>query len=376
MKIKLFMASALLAIGSTAAMAQASYTDKDGNEYLFKRHWFLDIQAGGQYTVGEASFTDLLSPNFQGAIGYQFSPVFGLRGQMNGIWSKGGWNGYKATKDGTPYTANYKWKYVAPGVDFMFNLSNLLCGWNPNRVVNVTAFAGGGLNVAWGNDDVNNLAATLKSLNAYNLEYLWDGTKVRPYGRAGIDVEFKVSKAVSIMLEGNANILSDKYNSKKADNPDWYFNALAGVRINLGKNYTKKEKPVEEPAPAPAPKQEYVAPKPAPVEKKVEEIRRDIFFTINSYKIAPAENEKILEVVDFLGKNPEAKVVVTGYADKNTGNDVINDRIAAKRAAAVVWMLTKKYNIPSERITEESKGARVQPFAENAENRVTIMIAK
>ena len=376
MKIKLFMASALLAIGSTAAMAQASYTDKEGNEYQFKRHWFLDIQAGGQYTVGEASFSDLLSPNFQGAIGYHFSPVFGLRGQINGIWSKGGWNGYKATKDGTPYTASYKWKYVAPGLDFMFNLSNLFCGWNSNRVVNVTAFAGGGLNIAWGNDEVNDFATNIKNQSNYLLEYLWDGTKVRPYGRAGIDVEFKVSKAVSIMLEGNANILSDKYNSKKADNPDWYFNALAGVRINLGKSYTKKAKPVEEPAP----KQEYVAPKPAPkpapVEKKVEEIRRDIFFTINSCKIAPAEDAKIREVVDFLNKNTEAKVVVTGYADKGTGNDVINDRIAAKRAAAVVWMLTKKYNIPSERITEESKGARVQPFAENAENRVTIMIAK
>ncbi|WOG03294.1 OmpA family protein [Segatella copri] len=376
MKIKLFMASALLAIGSTAAMAQASYTDKEGNEYQFKRHWFLDIQAGGQYTVGEASFSDLLSPNFQGAIGYHFSPVFGLRGQINGIWSKGGWNGYKATKDGTPYTASYKWKYVAPGLDFMFNLSNLFCGWNSNRVVNVTAFAGGGLNIAWGNDEVNDFATNIKNQSNYLLEYLWDGTKVRPYGRAGIDVEFKVSKAVSIMLEGNANILSDKYNSKKADNPDWYFNALAGVRINLGKSYTKKAKPVEEPAP----KQEYVAPKPAPkpapVEKKVEEIRRDIFFTINSCKIAPAEDAKIREVVDFLNKNTEAKVVVTGYADKGTGNDVINDRIAGKRAAAVVWMLTKKYNIPSERITEESKGARVQPFAENAENRVTIMIAK
>lgn len=73
--IKCLYAASLLAIGSTAAMAQASYTDKDGNEYQFKRHWFLDIQAGGQYTVGEASFSDLLSPNFQGAIGYQFSPV-------------------------------------------------------------------------------------------------------------------------------------------------------------------------------------------------------------------------------------------------------------------------------------------------------------
>ena len=378
--MKSLFAASLLALGTTSAMAQATYTDQNGDEYTFNKHFFLDLQGGAQYTLGEAKFGDLLSPNVQLDLGYQFSPVFGMRLQANGWQSKGGWAGFRAQKGETPYNAQYKYKYVAPGLDFMFNLSNLFCGWNPNRVLNVTAFAGAGANIAWDNDEVNELAATMKNMNAYNLEYLWDGTKVRPYGRAGLELAFKVSKSVSLMLEGNANIISDKYNSKKADNPDWYFNALAGVRINLGKSYTKKVKPVEEPAPAPAPKQEYVAPKPepkpAPVEKKVEEIRRDIFFTINSYKIAPAEDAKIREVVDYLGKNPEAKVVVTGYADKGTGNDVINDRIAAKRAAAVVWMLTKKYNIPSERITEESKGARVQPFAENAENRVTIMIAK
>ena len=361
-------------------MAQATYTDKDGNEYQFKKHAFLDIQGGAQYTLGEAKFGDLISPNVQLGLGYQFSPVFGMRLQANGWQSKGGWSGFRANPGETPYNATYKFKYVAPGVDFMFNLSNLFCGWNPNRVLNVTAFLGGGANIAWDNDEVNELAANMKNTSAYNLEYLWDGTKVRPYGRAGLELAFKVSKSVSLMLEGNANITSDKYNSKKADNPDWYFNALAGVRINLGKSYTKKAKPVEEPAPAPAPKQEYVAPKPepkpAPVEKKVEEIRRDIFFTINSYKIAPAEEAKIREVVDFLGKNPEAKVVVTGYADKGTGNDRINDRIAAKRAAAVVWMLEKRYGIPAERITEDSKGARVQPFAENNMNRVSIMIAK
>ena len=32
--------------------------------------------------------------------------------------------------------------------------------------------------------------------------------------------------------------------------------------------------------------------------------------------------------------------------------------------------------IPAERITEESKDARVQPFAENNMNRASIMIAK
>ena len=374
--MKSLFAASLLAIASSSAMEQATYTDKEGNEYQFKKHAFLDLQGGAQYTLGEAKFGDLISPNVQLGLGYQFSPLFGMRLQANGWQSKGGWAGFRANPGETPYNATYKFKYVAPGVDFMFNLSNLFCGWNPNRVLNVTAFLGGGANIAWDNDEVNELAATMKNLNTYNLEYLWDGTKVRPYGRAGIELAFKVSKSVSLMIEGNANVISDKYNSKKADNPDWYFNALAGLRINLGKSATKKEKPVE-PAPAPVQKVEEPAPAPAPVvEKKVEEIRRDIFFTINSNKISEKENKKILEVIDFLVKYPEAKVVVTGYADKGTGNDRINDRIAAKRAAAVVWMLEKRYGIPAERITEESKGARVQPFAENDKNRVSIMIAK
>ena len=376
--MKLFMASAILAMGGTTAMAQATYTDQNGDEYTFNKHWFLDLQGGAQYTLGEAKFGDLISPNLQLGLGYQFSPVFGMRLQANGWQSKGGWSGYRTSANQVPYNEQYKFKYVAPGVDFMFNLSNLLCGWNPNRVLNVTAFAGAGANIAWDNDEVNDLAKGISNLRTYDLEYLWDGTKVRPYGRAGIELAFKVSKSVSLMIEGNANVISDKYNSKKADNPDWYFNALAGLRINLGKSATKKEKPVEpEPAPAPVQKVEEPAPAPAPVvEKKVEEIRRDIFFTINSNKISAKENQKILEVIDFLVKYPEAKVVVTGYADKGTGNDRVNDRIAAKRAAAVVWMLEKRYGIPAERITEESKGARVQPFAENDKNRVSIMIAK
>ena len=377
-KIKYVLFASALLLGATSAMAQVTYTDKEGNEYQFKKHAFLDLQGGAQYTLGEAKFGDLISPNVQLGLGYQFSPLFGMRLQANGWQSKGGWSGFRANPGETPYNATYKFKYVAPGVDFMFNLSNLFCGWNPNRVLNVTAFLGGGANIAWDNDEVNELATTIKNTSTYNLEYLWDGTKVRPYGRAGIELAFKVSKSVSLMIEGNANVISDKYNSKKADNPDWYFNALAGLRINLGKSATKKEKPVEpEPAPAPVQKVEEPAPAPAPVvEKKVEEIRRDIFFTINSNKISAKENQKILEVIDFLVKCPEAKVVVTGYADKGTGNDRVNDRIAAKRAAAVVWMLEKRYGIPAERITEESKGARVQPFAENDKNRVSIMIAK
>ena len=375
-KSKVLLAAALMGM-STAAMAQATYTDSEENVYTFQKHWFLDLQGGAQYTLGEAKFGDLISPNVQLGLGYQFNPVFGMRLQVNGWQSKGGWAAYRDKIGDEPFSADYKFKYVAPGLDFMFNLSNLFCGWNPNRVFNVTAFVGGGANIAWGNDEANEIGAHIKDLDKYNLLYLWDGTKVRPFGRAGLDLEFKVSKSVSIMLEGNANITTDKYNSKNADNPDWYFNALAGLRINLGKSHTKTA-PVKE-VPAPRPVEEYVKPepKPAPVEeKKVEEIRRDVFFVINSNKIRESEDAKIKEVVDYLNQYPEAKVVVTGYADAGTGNDRINDAISAKRAAAVVKALKEKYGIEESRITEDSKGARVQPFSENDKNRVTIMVAK
>ena len=39
---------------SSAAMAQATYTDSEENVYTFQKHWFLDLQGGAQYTLGEA----------------------------------------------------------------------------------------------------------------------------------------------------------------------------------------------------------------------------------------------------------------------------------------------------------------------------------
>ncbi len=374
---KLFLGLSMVSLASTA-FAQATYTDKAGNEYFFQKHAFINLQGGAQYTLGEAKFNKLLSPNVQLGLGYQFTPVFSLRLQANGLQSKGGWNGYELARTGNPFTADYKYNYVAPGLDLALNLSNLFCGWNPNRVFNVTAYVGGGANIGWKNDEANKIAATLKELDKYQLEYLWDGTKVLPYGRGGVELSFRLSKAVNFVIEGNANVLSDRYNSKKAGNADWYFNGLAGFRINLGKTY-KKVAPKPEPTPV---VEEKPAPTPAPVveekveEKKAEPFRRDIFFTINSSKIRSTQEGKIKEMVEYLNANPKAKVSVTGYADAGTGNNRINDRLAKLRSQIVVKTLQAKYKIAADRITSDSKGSRVQPFNENMKNRVTICIAE
>jgi len=209
-----------------------------------------------------------------------------------------------------------------------------------------------------------------------------DGSKVRLFGRGGLEAAFKLSDAVALTVEGNANILSDKYNSKNHSGgkmkADWYFNALVGLKINLGKTYNKilppppapepEPQPIVEPEPEPAP-----APAPAPV---IEPIRRDVFFLINKTDIQESEAQKVKDIADYMQKYPESKVVVTGYADAGTGNDKINDRLAAGRADAVVKSLVNDYGIAQDRITYDSKGSRVQPFAENDLNRVTICIAE
>jgi outer membrane protein OmpA-like peptidoglycan-associated protein len=375
MKIKKIFMSCLLLAGVLSASAQEEYpkTVYDHNPY-----WFIQLQGGAQYTLGEIDFKDLISPNVQIAIGRQFTPVFSMRLQANAWQSKAGIDA------GT--RPSWKWKYVAPGLDLTFNLSNLFCGFNPNRVFNFSVFIGGGANIGWDNkaDEIKGIytsqykSAYDAGLISENIDYIWDGTKIRAFGRAGIAADFRLSNAVSLGLEVNANTLSDRYNSKKAGNADWYFNALAGVRINLGKSYKVKEKPAPEPepAPAPAPVVEKPKPAPAPVVQKVEPYRCDIFFKINKHVAAAEELAKLDALKAYMDKYPKSKVSIVGYADKGTGSAAYNQKISSQRSAYIKDLLINKYGIDASRISEDSKGDTVQPFAENDANRVTICIAE
>ena len=379
--------SLLLFLGVLSASAQAE--QKGTTEYVFQPHWYIMLQGGGQYTLGEGSFSDLFSPNAQVALGYNFTKVVGLRLSVNAWQSKGVIK--LDDTDMTPaqqFEGKWKWNYVAPSLELMFNLSNIVCNYNPTRLLNVYAFVGGGANIAWKNDQAQNVEAQIAAYQntnpnllydgKQNMRYLWDGSKVNIFGKGGLIFDFRVSDKVSINIEGNANILTDKYNSKKAGNADWYFNALAGVKINLGKTYTTKFTPAPEPEVRYVEKVvEKIVEVPAKVEvKPIEKIRRDIFFTINSFKVRDTEQEKIKDIADYLQAHPNAKVEVTGYADAGTGNNRINDRLAKQRADVVVKALTNQYNIAADRISYDSKGSRVQPFAENDLNRVTICIAE
>ena len=387
--------SGLLFLGVLSAQAQAQQEPAPGTgevtgttEYVFNPHWYVQVQPLGlQYTLGELDFGDLISYNLQVAAGYQFSSIFGARLSVNAWQSKAGIDNATWRLAGDQnFKGDWSWKYVAPSLDLTCNLSNLAFGFNPNRLFNLSAFLGIGANIGFSNDDAATAASqiaanfpTASRINwdpADNLDYLWDGTKVRLLGQLGLAGDFKVSDKVSLGLELNANTLNDHYNSKKAGNWDWYFNALAGVKIALGKTYETRVIPPVEPEIRYVEKVvEKVVEVPAPAVER-EPLRRDIFFIINKTDIRPEEAVKVKEIADYLNKYPTAKVVVTGYADAGTGNNRINDRLAAGRADVVVKSLVNDYGISMGRISYDSKGSRVQPFAENDLNRVSICIAE
>lgn len=355
-----------LLLCSNVSFAQIS---NETEKREFKPHSFFQIQGGASYTLGEGKFSDLTSPAIAANFGYKLNPVFALRAGVSAWQAKGAWVNPKV---------DYKYNYVQGNVDAVFDLSTLLCSYNPDRVFNGYGFIGAGVNFASKNDEANALYD-----QGYNLKNIWDGHKTLLVGRAGLGTNIRLSRAVYFNIEANANILSDKYNSKKADNPDWQFNALAGFTFKFGQ--TSKKSVVEEPvytepvAPVqPAPVVEKKKPAPIVEEKKVEKqepLTENIFFEINSSKVRSSEMSKIDALLEYMNKYPESKVSVTGYADKGTGTAAINNRISKKRADSVAKELTNK-GIKADRITASSKGSTVQPFAENDLNRAVICIAE
>ena len=374
MRLKNIILSSLALAASLSATAQNAKT-----EYVFNPHWYVQGQVGGQYTLGEGSFGDLFSPNVQVSAGYNLTEVLGFRAGVNAWQSKGAWDGMGKSQD-----YDWKYSYVAPNVDVVANLSHLIGGYNPERLFNVSVFAGIGMNIAFHNDEANEVNGLLQAGESdyQSLRNLWDGTKVRFQGRFGAIGDFRINDKFSVGLELQANILNDNYNSKKASNADWYFNGLVGVKYNFGKTYSKRAAKVVELENTNV--QERVVEKivekqvPGPIReiKVVEPLRQDIYFTISSNRVSLTEMQKVESLAAYLKKYPESKVTVTGYADKGTGNPTINMKISKKRAQVVADTLINEFGIDASRIVVDAKGDTEQPHKEQVLNRVSVCIAQ
>lgn len=338
----------------------------------FTPGWYLQLRGGVGETIGETAWQDLLSPAADLSIGYQFTPVFGLRGDVLAWQGKGAQSGINAA------TEVYKFNFAQAALDATFDICNIF-NTNVNRALSPYVYAGIGANARFGNDEAQAIAA-----KGASFEYLWDGTKLSPAGRAGAGFDIRLSDAVKLNIEAGVNALSDKFNSKKNNDAngldmDFQYTGLVGIKIALGKKPAPAPAPVvvpPAPAPAPAPKPEpkpVVTPAPAPA--PAPELMENIYFIIGKWNIQSSEVAKLDEIASFMKQYPETKVKLTGHADKGTGSASRNQFLSEKRAETVTNELIKR-GIDASRISSEFKGDTANPYATPEENRVTIAIAK
>jgi len=391
---KLYFIIALFATGILVFTIDAQKTQKSTAN--FKPGWFVGANGGINWYYAEGN--DFLFHNSnklvflknigtQGILnaGYNFSPVYALRGGLE-------FDKYSfATKSSTGVESHRDLNSQKLNVDLLVNLTNLNSGYNPVRKMSLTAFGG--------------LGTGYYGVNVAS-------SKVGIALRAGLQGNYSLTPQLDLNLIADGNLLSDNSNDAVTGLP---IDIAAGVSAGVTYRFVEKKKPevvadgfepeiIIKPITDPV-MPEVVPQKPVEVEKpqvavvdtpkkgvtpevkpvvkpdvkpepvaSVPSTKEDIFFKFNSRIVETAsQDENLTRLSEYLKKNPQAKVVVSGYADNASGTEAINNAVSKQRAINIANALINKYGVDPNRLMVKWYGSKVQPFTETWKNRVVIV---
>lgn len=376
------LAFGLLAI---PAFSQEKAIKKTG----FGDNWFIQLQGGASYTISEnykdASFGDLITPTIGIAFGKHLSPKFGLRAQASGWESK---SQYRYTDD------TYRHKYIQASLDGLVNITNLWSSeYNPNRVFNLYGFIGLAYVHGEGKKSIN----LNPEANKGEGMHLDKSNMIIP--RVGLQADFQVTNFMSLNVEVSGNLLEDRFNGVSTGKAyDGMVTALGGVTFHFNRGFEQVE--IIDPALVQdlnnkindqrllmssqdaviSDLQAQLEEKPEVIVQEIEPLEEIVMNAVVVFKLGKSdlqENQEIniYNAAKFFQDNLDKDIVITGYADKATGNPTINNKLSERRADAVAKILIEKYGIAPTRITTQASGDKVQPFQIDAWNRVVIFTA-
>lgn len=306
----------------------AWYPDEDhGRDF----HKGIGLLSGERRTFGASA-----------AIGKWFTPGLGLRTKLQA------WQGKSMDKQNGEYNKFDMWIL---NEHIMFNLSNLFCGYNPNRVWNVIPFVGGGVS--------RNMSDNLYAMQlSAGIQSTWRlGKHANFYLEAGWN---RMEKDFTC-VEGTA--LKNIHHNRGWEDKDNDIYAEVGLTFNLGKATWDKVPDVDaikalsqsqidalnaqlnDANAENARLKNLLANQPKPeAPKAVKEFVTtpvSVFFNINRTDIASQKDLVNVQAIAKYAKENGNKLAVTGYADSATGNAEINQRLSEGRAATVADELVK-----------------------------------
>ena len=346
----------LLLIGlSTGAMAQAEVSGEKHSVATnsFWANWFVQANVVGSSFWGSQEqqsfkFSKMTKDyrtnlGFSIALGKWFTPGLGLRTKFNGVW------GRSVISEDKSLNASKYWTLQEQA---LFNLSNMLMGYNEQRVWNFIPYAGGGVgrNMSYGCYALGFSVGLLNTfrispkvafnfdINYGSYEPSFDGfsaggdSKLSLKGRDRvINVElgltYRLGKATwksTLDIDAMQALSQSEIDALNAQLAD-----LMAENERLGEELANAEQQA-----APAPQEPVTITKvvTAPV---------SVFFNLNKAVISSQRDLQNVAALVAVAKEQGTKLVVTGYADSQTGSAERNRQLSEQRAEAVVAELLK-----------------------------------
>lgn len=373
------MLAALAMAASCTAWAQETQTVQNGDftetvEYStdkfkvetnrFWSNWFVSAGGGVNLYFGDhdkqVKFGKRLAPAVDVAIGKWFTPGIGVRFAYSGLSVKGATQtGIHSTGEEVPGKGGYgywltkqKFNFFNFHLDAMFNMSNLLFGYNPNRVYSLSPYVG--LGVMKTND-------TPKA------------TEIA--GHFGLLNSFRLCDALDLNLDIRGTLVSDAFDGEAyGRGGEGMLSATVGLTYKFKKRGWDKAKTVvridnrainalrQQLSDAEAENDRLKRALAEGNRQKAKEIVTKASANLVTFQIGKAtlsnEARANLGMMAEAIKSGDKSVVytITGYADAGTGSKRINERLSKRRAEAVFNCLVKEFGVSESQLRVDHKG--------------------
>lgn len=388
----------LAATASLFAVNQASAQDAVvddlsalpcGTRYYsnWNQNWFVEIGAGFNmpFVENPKDADRHFTANYGVGFGKWFSPYFGWRMEFTGgsiHWNPMGGQGMSHAKT------------INGNIDIMWDMLNSMGGVNTKRVFSIVPFIGLGGTYNW---DYKNLGLAEESVYPQDRHGHTKSNEWLLPVSAGLQFRFRLSSHVDFFLQARASFYGDSYNNEVASKPvDVNLSGLGGFQFNIGGSSFNEFDPCDYTArlsdandqinslrgellTTAAALAAAEAQLPCPEVKEAEAVIIEqapllstVRFKIDSSKITDMEQVNVYNVAEWLKANEDQNLIITGYADKNTGTAQYNQALSERRAKAVYDMLVNEYGINPNRLTQKAEGSASQLYNVNNWNRIVV----
>jgi outer membrane protein OmpA-like peptidoglycan-associated protein len=429
-KMVSFLFALALSTFALSVWAQGQTLSEAVNRTNYGDNWFISLGGSANLLMAEQDAAYALNKRitYGGALtlGKWFNQGFGMRVQVNGGalrgfnyvdlrhpgYFTGGFHkevpmgGSPKEHFGDPENSNYKYvdpkpkyrendgyngagflqefNYGQATIDLMFNLTNLLRGhYRENNFFDLIPYTGVGLITAYSNKyttpDFYMAVLKLGFRANFNLNPNWS-IYLEPQVSA-TDPEFDGYKGTAVG-DAVANLslgLQYTFNKGFANIGKLTLDEVDRLnkKVNENRYLIENQQDILERQQNLLDKLQKCCDEEKVVTQVIEKtsLPEYIRFVLDSYVIEQPEQRKLIDVIDYLKKTPDAKLLLIGYADKKTGNPRHNLELSQKRVDAVAAEL-KRSGINPNRLIVDWKGDKEQPFVQNDWNRVVIMVER